>query len=279
MTGLSITTPGIFGVGTGVSLTLTSAPAVSASAITLSGAPQTGGTATTNFPLAYLNTTGAAAVTSFSTAGTYLGVNAGSSFTGNILDFHLNGASGFFSVNYQGNVVSSGSWSGGSNIFAGATSSIGFNGSRGFISSPAAASIQLGATDSDTAPVAQTLRVQGPLVGGTSNVAGPNWTLIGALGKGNANSGDIIIQTGGAIGASGTTIATATTALTIKGVTGLLVVGKTFTVATLPAAAGNTGARTFITDGAAVPVFGAIAAGSGALFLPVFSDGTNWRNG
>lgn len=83
--------------------------------------------------------------------------------------------------------------------------------------------VQFGAANVDTGPVAQTLTFQGPLVGGTSNVAGPNTTIIGTLGKGNANSGDIIIQTGGAVGASGTTIATATTALTIKGVTGAIV--------------------------------------------------------
>lgn len=87
------------------------------------------------------------------------------------------------------------------------------------LSRAAAATWQFGAADVDTGPVAQTLRFQGPLVGGTSNVAGPNTTIIGTLGKGSANSGDIIIQTGGAVGASGTTIATATTALTIKGVT------------------------------------------------------------
>lgn len=52
------------------------------------------------------------------------------------------------------------------------------------------------------------------------------------------------------------------------------------TVATLPAAAaGNKGMRTFITDGAAAPVFGAVVTGGGALFLPVFSDGAAWRNG
>lgn len=95
------------------------------------------------------------------------------------------------------------------------------------LSNPAANVLQLGPKDVDTGPVAQTLRVQGPLVGGTSNVAGPNWTLLGSLGKGNANSGDIIFQTGGAVGASGTTIATATTALTIKGVTqNVLVAGQ-----------------------------------------------------
>lgn len=88
------------------------------------------------------------------------------------------------------------------------------------LSSPTNASLQFGAADVDTAPVAQTLRFQGPLVGGTSNVAGPNTTIIcGGLGKGNANSGDCIFQTGGPVGASGTTLATATTALTIKGVT------------------------------------------------------------
>lgn len=52
------------------------------------------------------------------------------------------------------------------------------------------------------------------------------------------------------------------------------------TVANLPAAsAANKGMRTTITDGAATPVFGAVVAGSGSLILPVFSDGTNWRNG
>lgn len=52
------------------------------------------------------------------------------------------------------------------------------------------------------------------------------------------------------------------------------------TVAGLPAAAaGNKGARTFITDAAATPVFGAVVTGAGALFVPVFSDGVAWRNG
>lgn len=50
-------------------------------------------------------------------------------------------------------------------------------------------------------------------------------------------------------------------------------------VADLPTAADFKGARTFVTDGAAVPIFGAVAAGGGTLFLPVFSDGVDWRNG
>jgi hypothetical protein len=51
------------------------------------------------------------------------------------------------------------------------------------------------------------------------------------------------------------------------------------TVADLPPAADFKGARTFITDAAAAPVFRAVATGGGAIFLPVFSDGTDWRNG
>lgn len=54
---------------------------------------------------------------------------------------------------------------------------------------------------------------------------------------------------------------------------------KSSTVADLPPAADYKGARTFITDAAAAPVFRAVVAGGGSIFLPVFSDGTNWRNG
>lgn len=75
---------------------------------------------------------------------------------------------------------------------------------------------QYGGPNSAT-PVAQTFAVQS---GVGTNIAGVNRTEIGSLATGNASSGDYIIQTGGAIAASGTTIATAATAITIKGVTG-----------------------------------------------------------
>ena len=51
------------------------------------------------------------------------------------------------------------------------------------------------------------------------------------------------------------------------------------TVALLPAATDYKGARTFVTDAAAAPVFRAVVTGGGSVFTPVFSDGTNWRNG
>lgn len=50
------------------------------------------------------------------------------------------------------------------------------------------------------------------------------------------------------------------------------------TFAQLPNAVGNTGARAFITD-SNTSTFAAAAAGGGANFVPVYSDGTNWRVG
>jgi hypothetical protein len=52
-----------------------------------------------------------------------------------------------------------------------------------------------------------------------------------------------------------------------------------YTVATLPSAAtSGAGARTFVTN-ALTPTFGATVAGGGAVFTPVYSDGTNWKVG
>lgn len=140
----------------------------------------------------------------------------------------------------------------------------------------AAANINFGAVDA-AAPVAQTLSVQS-VVAGTTNTAGASWTLKGSAGTGTGIGGNIVFQTA-ITGTTGSTQNTFSTAFTID-TNQLLIVGASFTVANLPAAAaGNKGARTFITDGAAVPVFGATVTGAGSLFLPVFSDGTNWRNG
>jgi len=53
----------------------------------------------------------------------------------------------------------------------------------------------------------------------------------------------------------------------------------TYTVATLPSAStSGVGAMSFVTD-ALAPVFGATVAGGGAVPVPVFSDGTNWKVG
>jgi len=69
--------------------------------VTLTGTPYTAGSGTTNFPLFYMND--GTGPTSFSANGTQFGINTVSGFTGNFLDFHVNGGSSVFSVNYQGN--------------------------------------------------------------------------------------------------------------------------------------------------------------------------------
>jgi hypothetical protein len=52
-----------------------------------------------------------------------------------------------------------------------------------------------------------------------------------------------------------------------------------FTVATLPGAAvSGSGARAFVSD-ALTPTFGATVVGGGAVAVPVYSDGTNWKFG
>lgn len=52
-----------------------------------------------------------------------------------------------------------------------------------------------------------------------------------------------------------------------------------YTVATLPSAVtSGKGARSFVTD-ASAPTFGATVAGGGAVAIPVYSDGTNWKVG
>lgn len=61
-----------------------------------------------------------------------------------------------------------------------------------------------------------------------------------------------------------------------------MVVGGTFTVATLPAAAaGLKNARAFVTDASVVAAgnYGTVVAGAGANNVPVYCDGTNWRIG
>ena len=52
-----------------------------------------------------------------------------------------------------------------------------------------------------------------------------------------------------------------------------------YTVATLPSAAtSGAGARSFVSD-ASAPTFGSTVAGGGAVTVPVYSDGTNWKVG
>ena len=58
-----------------------------------------------------------------------------------------------------------------------------------------------------------------------------------------------------------------------------LQVPPTYTVANLPSAVDSgVGARSFVTD-ASGPIFGATVAGGGAVAVPVYSNGTDWKVG
>lgn len=70
----------------------------------MNSVPYAGGTATTNFPLLGLVTTGATASSKWSTAGTFFGINSASGFTGNLIDAHINNGNSVFAVTYQGAV-------------------------------------------------------------------------------------------------------------------------------------------------------------------------------
>lgn len=78
--------------------------AASASAVSITGTPFTGGSGTTTFPLFYLNS-GGTAPTSFSTSGTVIGINAPSGFVGRFLDFRVNGGTQAFSVGSTGGIT------------------------------------------------------------------------------------------------------------------------------------------------------------------------------
>jgi len=59
----------------------------------------------------------------------------------------------------------------------------------------------------------------------------------------------------------------------------LLQVPPVYLVADLPSAVDSgVGARSFVTD-ATGPTFGATVVGGGAVKVPVYSDGTNWKVG
>jgi len=91
-TGALLTTSGTGAINTTTPSTNSAAGAASAAALTFSGAPYSAGTGTTNFPQIYENTTGATAPTTFSTGGTYQGINSASGFAGNYYDFYANGS-------------------------------------------------------------------------------------------------------------------------------------------------------------------------------------------
>lgn len=111
LTGGPITTTGTLGLNLANSNTFSAVQGISANGAAstagflLSGAPITsGGSGTTTVPYLFLQPSGASAVTSWATAGTYIGINAASGFTGNFLEGHINGAAPVWNITAIGGI-------------------------------------------------------------------------------------------------------------------------------------------------------------------------------
>jgi hypothetical protein len=153
-------------------------PTTSQSALLLSGAPQSGGSTTTSFPLLYLND--GAGPTTFLAAGTEIGVNAPTAFAGNFIDFHLNGGASLFNVNSAGSVAMAGNFTTG-NINMG---------SNGAIKSTSGAT-QINSANSTTGGTISIVAGTGSTVaGGAINITGGQGTA------GTANGGAVTISGG-----------------------------------------------------------------------------------
>ena len=179
------------------------------------------GTGTTNFPQYLAQTGSATAVTTWNTAGTYFGVNSNSGFTGYFEDFHVNGGSSVYSVDYLGNLIAANSIMAGNTVTAGATFAVNLksklisyndgywtmtnNGILGF------SGLYLGPT---VAAPSATMIQPGSVITGTSNTNGANFTIAGSQGTGTGTGGSLIFQTALA-GTTGTTQNALVTALTI----------------------------------------------------------------
>jgi hypothetical protein len=112
--------------------------------------------------------------------------------------------------------------------YAGSGGQLQLNGD-GILTSPAAATWQFGAANVNGAPVAQILQFQSALAGSATNQASATTNIVGSLGTGTGTNGDIVFKTGVKT-SSGTTQATPTAVLTIKGESGGIIAGQAITV-------------------------------------------------
>ena len=211
----------------GISFAINSSPVASQASFYSQYAPYAAGTATTNFPLFFGSSTGATAVTSWSTGGTYYGANCVSGFAGNFIDFHVNGGGSIFSVGSNGAVGCFGIANGSANSYA-------WN-SRSKISSPADGQVLLGNNAGTgftylqlgptvAAPAAVAINA-GSVVVGTSNTNGINFTFNGSQGTGTGAGGSLIFATAPA-GSTGTAQNALVTAVTIDATQSVAIAGN-----------------------------------------------------
>lgn len=289
------------------------ASAASSPAEYFTGAWFTGGTGTTTFPHLFLQATGTTASTAWSTAGTGIGLNAVTGFTGNFVDFKLAGAStSALKVSSVGAITSNSSITAAATITAGTGNSFAISG-RAAINSSAdglmkisnsgssgITRLQFGLT-TNSAPAIGVDDVNGFTLQSAAGTA--TWNDASTAGSGtvanryllgiaaptltatNASVTDTVASTvyiGGAPTASTNTTITTPYALNVAaGVVkfgGGTVVLPAYTVATLPSTAATgmvTGATAYVTD-ALAPAFLTTVVGGGAITSTVFYNGANW---
>ena len=262
--------------------------AASTPPLLLNGTMFTGGGTVVTKPQLLIEPTGATSV-AWNNNGTGFGVNAASGFTGLLADFKLDGVSAF-QIFSSGNVTMGNSLQIGTNsiglgyvndgIFSGIASGAFALGTNFYTpdttwTRKAAANWRMGNADI-AAPVAQTLSVQG-VVAGTSNTAGVNTILQASQGTGTGIGGSILLQVTKP-GLTGTSQNPFVTGLTIDGTTGYPILPAATTVALLPACnAAARGALGQVSD-ATAPTYNAALTGGGAVFVPVYCNGTAWTS-
>ncbi len=272
------------------------AGAASTPPVKFTGALFTGGSGTTTMPHLMFEPTGATAKTNWATTGTFIGINANGG-TGNYVDFGISGATKF-SITVANGDVTCGA------ILASRISTIlqlTVNASATLTGLGSGTTFEVKSSQNSTS----TNAILYNDATGTSAAAALGFGLINSTGAARKESGRI---TTGKVGAytpgnengymafstsSSGTLAEVFRIYDTKGfsignttdpgannlsVTGVIIAGapvrlKGYTVATLPA--GTQGDTAFVTD-ALAPTFGTTVAGSGAVVIPVFYDGTNW---
>lgn len=115
----------------------------------------------------------------------------------------------------------------------------------------------------------------GTAAGGTNDTGNTNMTYLGRRADSTVATG---LDHGTAVGTDSRVAASSSIGLGRTGAFDVVIENSTFTVAGLPAAATYSQGCTWVSDGAASPVYLATAAGSGTLKLRVCSNGTVWQN-
>lgn len=101
--------------------TFSAAGTASTPGLSVTGAPYTGGTASTNYPQQYDNCTGSTQPTNFNTSGTMLGINGCSGFGGDLFAGWNNGGTKLWSFSTSGSATFNNSLGFGGTLFATST--------------------------------------------------------------------------------------------------------------------------------------------------------------